>query len=66
MKYIPDCNAVLCENNDISLYEMRYIFMHKINEIYTSNENFDKFLNDLLKSDKLINEKVRELQNYVP
>ena len=65
LKYIPDCDGLYCDNNKIPLYEYRYIFMHKVNKIVTSNKEYDKFLNDLLKKDLTIPEKMQELQKHV-
>ena len=65
LKYVPDCKFIYCVGNNIPLYEMRYIFMHKVNQVHTGNFTYNEILNQLLKEDKPITEKIQELQKYV-
>ena len=64
LKYIPDCDTLSCNGCSIPFFEYRYIFMHKVNIIFTGNTEYNKILNRLLKEDKTIPEKIQELQTY--
>ena len=65
LKYIPDCDTLYCYGCPIPLFEYRYIFMHKVNKIAASDDEYNEILNRLLKEDKTIPEKIQELQKYV-
>ena len=62
LKFVSDCDKIFCANNDIPLYEFRYIFMHKIREI-SIHGNYNEILNELLQEDIPITEKIQRLRD---